>query len=621
MASGLATAALLALACAGGPARLEVDPPGDAAPWTHLDVVDAPGDFKFVIVSDRTGGARDGVFESAIGKINLVQPAFVMSVGDLIEGYTEDPARLEAEWAELEGFVAGLEAPFFYAAGNHDYSNDAMAREWARRFGPSYYHFLYEDALFLVLNSELFSSVAKPGEPVDGVDGPEAQLRFVERVLAAHADARWTFVFVHQPFWDTPKPPAEWLRVEALLGERPYTVFAGHFHRYVKHVRHDRRYLTLATTGGTSRMRGPMRGEFDHVALVTMSDAGPRIANLMLDGIHDEDVRTEGARELAERLDEAVEPVPLWLDGDVFRGGEQRFALHNRSDRPIALRARFDASPHFRAWPETLERTLEPGASETVSVRLVADGPVDARALVPSLAHWSAEAEGERGPVRVESTAWLLPDRRFAVRRAARPMRVDAELGEWGPLRFALDDRPESADGPAEASARFDLRHDDAFLYLAADVRDPTPAHSAEHTAFEQDGLVVELDARPDPERSRNEGYLQALGNGSLASLLLLWLAPVEPLADPSVADFVPPPPDGLLRAVQRRDGGYTLELAVPRTFLDERAGGDWRAFRLNLTLQDFDRPGGDERHLEWRPNRFGIRDLAVPGAGTFARE
>ena len=99
-------------------------------PWTGLAANDAADDFRFVIVGDRTGGARPGVFESAISKVNLLEPAFVMSIGDLIEGDTEDQAQLDREWDEFEGFVARLEAPFFYAAGNHDMSNAAMAETW-----------------------------------------------------------------------------------------------------------------------------------------------------------------------------------------------------------------------------------------------------------------------------------------------------------------------------------------------------------------------------------------------------------------------------------------------------------------------------------------------------------
>ena len=49
------------------------------------------------------------MFESSLPKVNLLEPAFVVSVGDLIEGYTEDQAQLDAEWDEIEGFVEQLE--------------------------------------------------------------------------------------------------------------------------------------------------------------------------------------------------------------------------------------------------------------------------------------------------------------------------------------------------------------------------------------------------------------------------------------------------------------------------------------------------------------------------------
>ena len=59
-----------------------------------------------------------------------MRPEFVVSVGDLIEGYTDDPAVLDREWDEFEGFVGRLQMPFFYVPGNHDMSNAVMAEEW-----------------------------------------------------------------------------------------------------------------------------------------------------------------------------------------------------------------------------------------------------------------------------------------------------------------------------------------------------------------------------------------------------------------------------------------------------------------------------------------------------------
>jgi len=67
-----------------------------------------------------------------------------MSVGDLIEGYTDDIDQLDKEWEEFEGFIDQFEMPFFYVAGNHDYSNKTQAKQWREKFGAEYYHFLYK---------------------------------------------------------------------------------------------------------------------------------------------------------------------------------------------------------------------------------------------------------------------------------------------------------------------------------------------------------------------------------------------------------------------------------------------------------------------------------------------
>ena len=44
--------------------------------------------------------------------------------------------------------------PFFYAPGNHaDVATKETTTAWANRFGRSYYHFVYRNVLFLVLNA------------------------------------------------------------------------------------------------------------------------------------------------------------------------------------------------------------------------------------------------------------------------------------------------------------------------------------------------------------------------------------------------------------------------------------------------------------------------------------
>jgi UDP-2,3-diacylglucosamine pyrophosphatase LpxH len=87
-------------------------------------------------------------------QLNLLQPEFVINVGDLVEGYTEDKAKANAMWDEVGPMIKKLQMPFFYAVGNHDMGNDTMKAVWLERRGVTYYHFLYHNVLFLVLNSE-----------------------------------------------------------------------------------------------------------------------------------------------------------------------------------------------------------------------------------------------------------------------------------------------------------------------------------------------------------------------------------------------------------------------------------------------------------------------------------
>jgi 3',5'-cyclic AMP phosphodiesterase CpdA len=257
-------------------------------PWTSLNLNNKNRDFQFVIVTDRTGGHRPGVFGQAVKKVNLLQPEFVISVGDLIEGGSEDNGQWALEWAEFQGKVQQLEMPFFYVPGNHDLNNPAMAANWNRKFGRTYYEFRYHDTLFVALNSE------DPPRTRPFHFSAEQQKWFAD-VLARNADVRWTFVFQHKPAWlyaDSDPEETGWGAIERALGDRKYTVFAGHVHNYARYERNGRDYFSLATTGGGSRLRGKAEGEFDQVVWVTMKDSGPVIANLLLDGIEDKNVRT-----------------------------------------------------------------------------------------------------------------------------------------------------------------------------------------------------------------------------------------------------------------------------------------------------------------------------------------
>ena len=124
----------------------------------------------------------------AVERVNLLRPEFVMLVGDLIEGYTNDVAQLETEWKEFLGFVDNLDMKFPFVAGNHDLSNPLMHKIWCQRFGPEWYSFDYKGVHFLCLSS------ADPETRIG-----DRQFDWIRRDLAEHRDAHWTLVFVHKP--------------------------------------------------------------------------------------------------------------------------------------------------------------------------------------------------------------------------------------------------------------------------------------------------------------------------------------------------------------------------------------------------------------------------------------
>ena len=126
-------------------------------PWTSDVPRQGARDFHFVVVSDNSGRPRPGVYREAMEKAELLQPAFVMSVGDMIDGVDEEKegasALLEKQWNEFMTYLEPLKAPFVFVPGNHDMRPGIQEAAWAKRFGPDYYSFLYQDMLFIVLDS------------------------------------------------------------------------------------------------------------------------------------------------------------------------------------------------------------------------------------------------------------------------------------------------------------------------------------------------------------------------------------------------------------------------------------------------------------------------------------
>ncbi len=287
------------------------DAPARPVPWTDRPFDDRADDFTFAIIGDLTAGERPDIFRIALEQLSLLRPGLIMSVGDLIEGESRDREILTAEWEAFDERAMMASAPLFRVSGNHDATARELRDLWLERYGRLHYHFVYRDVLFLVLDTEdytpgfrarmahvrdsalevlrtegrdayLKTEYFRTPERQTGGIGPE-QSEYVVRAIAEHPDVRWTMLFMHKPIWRADDP--EFAAIEDALAERPYTVFAGHFHALIHEERNGRDYIQLGTTGGRQDPSIPIA--FDHVTLVTMTDDGPSIAHLRLDGILD----------------------------------------------------------------------------------------------------------------------------------------------------------------------------------------------------------------------------------------------------------------------------------------------------------------------------------------------
>jgi hypothetical protein len=584
--------------------KVQIDP--QVNPWTSLDIKNDPAQFQFAVVTDRTGGHRPGVFEDAVRKLNLLHPEFVMSVGDLIEGYSDKVHEIDTQWDEFMGFVHDLKMPFFFVPGNHDISSNLMTEKWKERFGRSYFHFVYRDVLFLCLNTE---------DPPPTHMSPE-QKEYAAKALAENPNVRWTLVFMHKPMWTYPDS-AGWQDIEALLAGRHYTVFTGHNHTYVKYTRNDNRYFILATTGGSSELRGPIFGEFDHLAWITMTEEGPVIANLMLDGIWDENIRTP---EIASAMDAVVEGRvlrcdPIVTESPAFSESSVRLRLTNDADVPMHIHGALAGAEGIQATPPSFDKTVPPNSVDFVETRISASRPVAVATLGAFRVDWVVGYQFENHkPVEIPGSRFCPVDTVFTISRCDKAPAVDGNLDDWAGLPFVCSEpselgrKAESWKGPQDGSFRFAATFDDKFIYIGIRAVDDELQIEPSASLKDQDGFEVLLDARPSSARRAGKADKKS---GEILEIPLGVDQTADQLSDKEKL------PSGLQAQSRKTATGYEAEMAIPITYLDQVQGAAWKDIRLNIAMDDRDSDG--RAQIWWRPDWTGEDDFE--GSGTFRKQ
>jgi predicted MPP superfamily phosphohydrolase len=203
-------------------------------------------DFHFVILGDRTGEPQPGVFEQVWKNAVAEKPAFVVTIGDTIQGLDDKTA--DREWRDIKPLFGAT--PLYLTPGNHDIWNDLSESLYRKYSGhPTHYSFDYQQAHFTILDNSRNENFSP------------AELAFLEADLKAHEKQPLKFVLSHKPSWLIPvllKSPADPIHQLAKKYGVQYVV-SGHVHQMIHATLEGITYLSMPSAGG--HLRGTMKYE------------------------------------------------------------------------------------------------------------------------------------------------------------------------------------------------------------------------------------------------------------------------------------------------------------------------------------------------------------------------
>jgi predicted phosphodiesterase len=218
--------------------------------WLLADRAAAQKDsFPFVILGDRTGEAQAGIYERVWKQAASEEPAFVLSVGDSIEGLNDSTA--EDEWRRFERILTPYrQIPLFLAPGNHDIWSAVSQTAFEKHAGhPPHYSFDHAQVHVTVLDNSRSDQL------------PSAELVFLEKDLEAHRDQPVKFIVMHRPSWlvdamfQNPRFALHQLAKKYGVG----WVIAGHLHQMLEVELEGVTYLSMGSAAG--HLRGSERYE------------------------------------------------------------------------------------------------------------------------------------------------------------------------------------------------------------------------------------------------------------------------------------------------------------------------------------------------------------------------
>jgi hypothetical protein len=551
---------------------------------------------RFAIIGDRTGSHVAGVYEAIVAEVDALAPDFIVTVGDQIEGYTEDVPTLESQWDEFNGIIKDLHEPLFVAPGNHDILNATMESEWSKRTGhePNY-AFDREGIHFVILDTGRW-------ETSEEWLAAEGHRTWLEADLAAHANDALTIAIYHKPFWyatlaeGKPDPLHDLFRKYGVDA-----VFNGHFHLYGTSVYDGISYTIVGTSGGYVD-ENEERGAFYGYLLCTVRDGRLAWGVLKKGSVRPADATRVSDLKFFEKVESEYARIEPFLvrEGTDAATAVGTLKLRNSTAAPLRADLRWDGSTQWSIDPATRAIDLPPGAGVEIPFQIARNGRFYP---LPHLRFDYPYREGRTFPFDAALPACRVQQ---AVRFDAGPV-IDGSLEEdlWshaGKAEFFC-----APDGGADViePTTFFFGYDAANLYLAARCVQADGA-SLTANAVERDQAVTRDDCvgyflSGDPEQ-KTFCQIYVNPNGTIFDQKLT-------VTGPEQYEGEGPKWNGAYTVIAGREaGGWTIEAVIPFAELGFTPPAPGTSWRVNFRRKEISKQSSADWQypIGFEPKRFG---------------
>lgn len=428
------------------------------------------GDFRFVVLGDRANSPNQTAFEMVLRDIERLRPDFVVTVGDMIQGYKDSVGTIR-DWDSTLPCLKLLSCPVYLTPGNHDITMPEVRNIFVKKTGRNpFYSFDHQNSHFIVLDNALASSAAKMD--------PD-QLKWLEKDLRSLKNKSGIYVFMHRPFWPFGAGVGKPDKLHDLFKKyRVTAVFTGHWHNYASELIDGIRYVVMGSSG--AELRG---GAEENVSLanfyqylwVTVRDGIFRPTLMRAGNAFDIDWVSLKEETFAHDVSgKAVElRGPSFAEGKTPKDFKTELKLANLTERPIKTEVLWETGKNWQALDPKTAVEIAPGDTLKKVFRFKGSG-----ALYPLPLMKVAYPFGRDKYFTIEKYAPEIA-KIIECPRAKKAPEIDGIIddSEWWGAGMAAEFCGDLTEPIQTDSTKCYFMYDTEYLYVAAICRDAALAN------------------------------------------------------------------------------------------------------------------------------------------------